>query len=249
MSFKKGNIKRMIAALCAFIVVSTFVIMPVSATGELPAVEGPQQAAYGYCVVTASVLNVRESADIDAPILTTLSMGARVKVHWIEENANGPDWVCVAYKGDGLRGYVSADYVVVHEGNMPEISSDGGQAAIDIAMQYLGVPYVYGGSSPSGFDCSGLVQYVYKQLGYDLHRVAASQMTNGIPIAKEDLAPGDLVGFYSSIGGSYVGHIGLYVGDGMMIHAPRTGDVVKIVSIADDTYHGKRFAGGRRIIY
>ncbi len=241
MSFKKGNIKRMLAAFCAFIVVSTFVILPASAT---EVVQGPDDYGQMYCVVTATSLNVRASASTDAEILAKLPIGSRVRVNWTE-----PDWVCVAYNGDGLMGYVSADYVIVHEGEMPDLSSGGTQAVVDLASQFLGVPYVYGGSSPSGFDCSGLVQYVYKQLGYNLHRVADSQMTNGIAISREDLAPGDIVGFYSSIGGSYVGHVGIYIGDGMMIHAPRTGDVVKVTSIEPGTYHGNRFAGGRRIIY
>lgn len=240
MNFKKGNIKRMIAVICAFIVVSTFVIMPVSAT------EGPSDHGQYYCVVTASTLNVRASANTDSEILATLSMGSYVKVKWIE-----PEWICVEYDSNntGLAGYVFADYVVLHEGEKPDLASGGSQAVVELAKQFLGIPYVYGGSSPRGFDCSGLVQYVYKQLGYDLYRVANDQMRNGIAVSKADLAPGDIVGFYSSIGGSYVGHVGLYIGDGMMIHAPRTGDVVKITSIADGTYHGNRFAGGRRIIY
>lgn len=238
MSFKKGNIKRMIAVICAFIVVSTFAILPVTA------IEEPCDYGQHYCIVNATSLNVRSSASADAEVLATLSIGSRVKVNWVE-----PDWVCVAYNGDGLMGYVAAEYVTVYSGEMPDFSSVGTQAVVDIAKQFLGVPYVYGGTSPRGFDCSGFVQYVYKQLGYKLHRVAASQMTNGIAVSKEELAPGDLVGFYNSIGGGYVGHIGIYVGDGMMIHAPRTGDVVKFTSIADGTYHGLRYAGARRIIY
>ncbi len=238
MSFKKGNIKRMLAVFCAFIVVSTFAISPVSATEE------PCDYGQSYCVVTASSLNVRSSASIESNILTTLPMGTCVKVNWTE-----PGWVCVAYNGDGLMGYVSADYVIIYDGSAPDLSAGGNQQVVEIAQRYLGVPYVYGGSSPSGFDCSGFVQFVYKQLGYNLHRVAASQMTNGIPVSRENLAPGDVVGFSSSIGGSYIGHVGIYVGNGMMIHAPQTGDVVKFTSIEPGTYHGNRFAGGRRIIY
>ena len=92
------------------------------------------------------------------------------------------------------------------------------------------------------------MQYVYAQLGISINRVAADQMRHGIAVSRENLQPGDLVGFYSSAGSGYVSHIGMYVGDGMMIHAPHTGDVVRYASI-DGSYFSSRFAGGRRIIY
>jgi cell wall-associated NlpC family hydrolase len=99
--------------------------------------------------------------------------------------------------------------------------------AVDIAQQYLGVPYVWGGASPAGFDCSGLVQYVYRQLGVDLPRTAADQAGVGRPVASlADARPGDLVAF-----GDPVDHIGIYAGDGLMVVAPKTGDVVKVQSV------------------
>jgi cell wall-associated NlpC family hydrolase len=109
----------------------------------------------------------------------------------------------------------------------PPSSTLGGQA-VAIAEQYLGVPYVYGGASPSGFDCSGLVMYVYAQLGVSLPHNAAAQysMLPHVPIS--DLEPGDLVFFYG------LGHVGIYVGNGTMIHAPHTGTVVQFASISDE---------------
>jgi len=99
--------------------------------------------------------------------------------------------------------------------------------AVDLAQQYLGVPYVWGGESPSGFDCSGLLQYVYGQLGVDLPRVAADQARAGQPVASlADAVPGDLVAF-----GEPVDHIGIYAGNGLMVVAPKTGDVVKVQEI------------------
>jgi cell wall-associated NlpC family hydrolase len=105
---------------------------------------------------------------------------------------------------------------------------------VGIAMQYLGVPYVWGGASPNGFDCSGLVQYVYAQIGVSLPHHAASDYSLGTPVAQSDLEPGDLV-FFSGLG-----HMGIYIGDGQMIHAPHTGDVVKISSIYRGGYVGAR---------
>ena len=96
---------------------------------------------------------------------------------------------------------------------------------VGIAMQYLGVPYVWGGMSPSGFDCSGLVAYSFAQLGVSLPHHAASIYGYGTPVSQSDLQPGDLV-FYSGLG-----HMGIYIGGGQYIHAPQTGDGVKISSI------------------
>ena len=99
--------------------------------------------------------------------------------------------------------------------------------AIDLAQQHLGVPYVWGGESPSGFDCSGLIQYVYGQLGVSLPRVAADQARVGQPVASlADARPGDLVAFNDP-----VDHIGIYAGNGLMVVAPKTGDVVKVQAI------------------
>lgn len=233
----KTSFRRIVATLLVLMTISTFIIVPTYA--DYDEIEEPAQY---YGVVQVSTLNVRQGASMDAGVLTTLSYGSRVRVNWIE-----PGWVCVAYNNDGLMGYVSADYITVYDGEMPQ-ASEGGQAVCDLAAQFLGVPYVWGGTSPSGFDCSGLVQYVYAQLGYSLNRVADDQMKNGIPVSREELMPGDIIGFSSAGLGGYASHIGIYVGDGMMIHAPHTGDVVKYTSIYSD-YYTSRFAGARRIIY
>lgn len=122
-------------------------------------------------------------------------------------------------------------------------STGNGQAIVNTAMKYLGVPYVWGGTSPSGFDCSGLVQYVCRQNGISVPRVAASQRGVGKSVSRADLQPGDLV-FFSS--GGRVSHVGIYIGNGNMIHAPQTGDVVKISSI-NSSYRVKNYAGAVRV--
>jgi len=94
--------------------------------------------------------------------------------------------------------------------------------AVRIARRYLGVPYRYGGMSPSGFDCSGLVAYVYGKVGVRLPHNAAAQWSYGRPVVLSHLRPGDLV-FFSGLG-----HVGLAVGHGRYIHAPQTGEVVQI---------------------
>ena len=112
---------------------------------------------------------------------------------------------------------------------------------VAIAMQYLGVPYVWGGASPSGFDCSGFSMYVFAQVGVSLPHYAASQYNMGVPVSKDDLQPGDLV-FFDGLG-----HMGIYIGGGQFIHAPHTGDVVKISSLSDPWYTAT-YVGARRIL-
>jgi cell wall-associated NlpC family hydrolase len=112
---------------------------------------------------------------------------------------------------------------------------------VGIAMQYLGVPYVWGGASPSGFDCSGLTMYVYAQIGISLPHNAAMQYNSvGVPVSRSELAPGDLV-FFDGLG-----HMGMYIGGGQFIHAPHTGDVVKISSLSDSWY-ASTYVGAKRV--
>jgi cell wall-associated NlpC family hydrolase len=110
---------------------------------------------------------------------------------------------------------------------------------VGVALQYLGVPYVWGGSSPStGFDCSGFTSYVYAQVGVSLPHHAASQYSLGTPVPYDQLAPGDLV-FFSGLG-----HVGIYIGGGQFVHAPHTGDVVKISSLGE---RSGSYVGARRL--
>lgn len=115
-------------------------------------------------------------------------------------------------------------------------------SAVAIAMQYLGVPYVWGGASPSGFDCSGLTSYVYAQLGVSLpHNAAMQYNQSGVFVSRSELQPGDLV-FFNGLG-----HMGMYIGGDQFIHAPRTGDVVKISSL-NDSWYASRWVGAKRVL-
>jgi peptidoglycan DL-endopeptidase CwlO len=113
----------------------------------------------------------------------------------------------------------------------------GHPQAAQIALQYLGVPYVWGGASPSGFDCSGLVMYVYAQLGISLPHYTVAQWNATLPVSQSDMQPGDLV-FFDGLG-----HVGIYIGGGQFVDAPHTGTVVRIDSLSN--FGG--FDGARRV--
>ncbi len=123
-----------------------------------------------------------------------------------------------------------------------------GQEIVNYAKQYLGCKYVYGGSGPSTFDCSGFTMYVYKHFGISLSHSARAQSKNGTYVAKENLQPGDLVFFkdYETMDG--IGHCGIYVGDGNFIHASSgTGYCVKISTLLSGSYN-TRYETARRLI-
>jgi len=114
---------------------------------------------------------------------------------------------------------------------------------VGVAMRYLGVPYVWGGASPSGFDCSGFVMYVFAQVGVSLphYTVAQWSYSNAVSVPRDELQPGDLV-FFAGLG-----HVGIYVGNGQFIHAPHTGDVVRIDSLSEGWYSSE-YDGAKRIL-
>jgi cell wall-associated NlpC family hydrolase len=112
---------------------------------------------------------------------------------------------------------------------------------VGVALGEVGTPYVWGGASPGGFDCSGLVMWAYAQVGVSLPHSTYALYAMGVPVSQDQLQPGDLVFFDG------VGHVGIYIGGGQFVHAPHTGDVVKVSSLSEGWY-AATYVGARRIL-
>ena len=201
----------------------------------------------GNGTVDATRLNVRAEASLDARII-----GALYEYETVTVITKTGDWYKINFNGE--IGFVHKDFLVVVRRGEARIqiepqSEEGrelAQQVVDIAKEYIGTPYVWGGASPDGFDCSGFVYYVYKQMGVELNRVASEQNRNGIPVPLDQLEPGDLVFFWNKQFYSEINHVGIYIGNGEFIHSPQSGDVVKIMPI-DSPYYQRNIYSARRI--
>lgn len=127
-----------------------------------------------------------------------------------------------------------------------EPSAVTGQKIVDTAKKYLGTPYVWGGVSPSGFDCSGFVYYVYNSLGIKLSRMQVDMYQKGTKVEKADLQPGDIV-FFQNTYKAGISHCGIYVGDGKFIHSTTSGDVVSYSDL-NSAYYVKHYYGACRYV-
>lgn len=210
----------------------------------------------GGAKVTTSVLNMRSGPGTENSIVTKLYEGSVAKIIGIN-NA----WFKVQYGGE--TGYISPDYVSIvpykatATASAPvAVSTSSGSAStasgtrqqiIDYAAKFLGCKYVYGGNTPSGFDCSGYVKYVFKHFGVELTRTSANQYANSVKIKKSELKIGDLVFFSQNAGSSKVGHVGIYVGGGQFIHAAAPGKGVRYDSL-NSTYYSSHYIGSGRVL-
>ena len=192
--------------------------------------------------VTAELLNIRSEPSASSKVVGQLAAGDQINLTAVCGN-----WYEILLFGE-LR-FVHRDYVSARDASLlPSRDGTGfvraGSRVVEYSKKYLGTPYVSGGSSPSGFDCSGFTSYVYGQFGYDLSRTAHGQATQGVYVAKSDLIPGDLV-FFNTYGG--ISHVGIFIGGDSFIHATVPGDVVRIGSLSS-SYYSSRYVTARRII-
>lgn len=130
----------------------------------------------------------------------------------------------------------------------PKEITPKGQQIVNYAKKFMGVKYVWGGTTPKGFDCSGFVQYVYRHFGVELERVAVDQATQGIKVKRNNLKPGDLVFFDTDGGHNYINHVGIYIGDGEFIEAS-SGYLSHKIKITDMSggFYSRAFVTARRL--
>ena len=213
--------------------------LTVTLTGEsADTAAASSEMVYGR--VNASNLNLRAEPNTESEKVGSAPEGGLVEI-WDEVDG----WYEIVYMGQ--RAYVSAEYIDYDVDPFAVPSSTLGDQIVAVAQQYLGTPYVYGASGPSAFDCSGFTSYVYKQLGITLNRSAAGQTQNGTYVSRSELQPGDLVLFRHSGSSKAASHVGIYVGNGMFIHASTNDYQVRYDSV-DSSYYSSIFIGGRRIV-
>lgn len=192
-------------------------------------------------IVTGSCVNVRSGPTTSDGIVTKVYAGAILEI--LDETGN---WYYISYNGN--KGYICADYVREYKGNT---TSAIGEQVVALALSYLGVPYVWGGESPSGFDCSGFTLYIYKQFGYTMSHSASAQWYNtGEYVERSDLQPGDMVFFAdpSRSNGKACSHCGIYIGNGEFIHASSSssGKYVRISNLTSG-YYNTYYKGAKRL--
>ena len=212
--------------------------------------------------VKSATINLRAEPNTNSEIVTSLTLNTSVDVY---EEKDG--WSKVKVKSVAKEGYISTallsdkkqettsratakprnkaetNTAVNNEPTTPPPASAGTSSVVAKAKQYIGSRYVYGGSTPSGFDCSGFTSYVYKQFGVALNRTAAGQFGNGVAVSKSQLQSGDLVMF----GKSGINHVGIYIGGGQMVHAANPSRGVTIDTI-NSGYYANNYVGARRVM-
>ena len=198
-----------------------------------------------YGVVTAEGgLKLRKEASLISVVLDVLPYGTEVNVDRV-----GQEWVRIITDG-GVKGYVSAEYLSVREGvrTTRSAGSGNGAAVVSYGKQFIGTPYVWGGTNLNkGVDCSGFVYSVYKNFGITLNRSSYTMVNNGVEVSKSNLQAGDLV-FFNSGGNSRICHVGIYCGDGTYVHSTDGAAYGVTVTDLNSGYSARTYVTARRVL-
>lgn len=235
--------------------------------------EEPQEAPQNVLYVNAGTINLRKEPSSSSEILTNLTLNTEVIVisedaGWTKVKVGEYEGYIastllsdtkqeetVTSRSSGIRQEEAVSSDTSSEPaetstvsntistNSSSAVATTGSAVVEKAKAYLGSKYVYGGTSPSGFDCSGFTYYIYKQFGITLNRTAAAQYSNGVPVARSDLQLGDLIMF----GKSGINHVGIYIGGGKIVHAanPSRGVVTDTINSG---YYNTNYVGAKRVL-
>lgn len=229
----------------------------------------------GMCLVLSLLMAALSAAPAGAEELEEAQAAAiwngslSAPVGWLEDGAaltvleEGANY----YRIDcyDTEGYIRRELVAEGENGEYYVNCKGGETDVvpagsfdsqtaqslrreicEFALNYVGTPYYYGGTTPAGFDCSGFVQYVYRNCGIELSRVVTTQLGDGRVVSSQGMQPGDLVIFHSTDGSSGPSHIGIYLGEGEFIHASYSRGV--IVSSLTEDYYSTYFLCARRVV-
>jgi len=215
--------------------------------------------------ICGNFVNMREKPNMNGTVLGTYPQDTVMNIVGLNTG-----WYKVRY--DGKVGYVRSDYMnvvasassttsassssssstlpastqVTPTGPAPDHNAEIGQQIVDLALSFVGTKYVWGGTSPSGFDCSGLTTYVLRQFGVSLTRTASGQYRdNGAHISRSDLAPGDLI--FTSTNGRTVAHVAIYMGDNKIVHASSSRGSV-VISDFSTSYYTRTWHGAKRVV-
>lgn len=260
------DFKRLGKALVCLCMVCLIFVSPVSAlstfsvAGNTVVPENPTVTLENPAAVSSGhlVSYVRYSASAGSTIIGCLEDGTKLEVL----GTKGKFYKIDCYD---MNGYIAKSQVAVNEAGEYYVKAVSGSSEtttlpsfsaqetlelrsqlVEISKQYIGVRYVYGGTTPRGFDCSGYTQYLYKKVGITLNRSARQQLSNGIIVAREDMQPGDLVVFSNTGGNGFASHIGMYLGNGLLIHSGASRGIC-IVEL-DSTYFDTHFQCARRVV-
>ena len=194
-------------------------------------------------IVTGNYVNVRSKGSLSGSVLTQLSKGTQVEVL---DRQNG--WYKIKLS-NGQEGWIYGEYLSVRNSSSVsrgDVERNLADKLINFAKSFLGTRYVYGGSSPKGFDCSGFVSYVFSNFGFSLPRTADEQANVGDTVTRDSLEKGDLV-FFKTLGSSIINHVGIYIGDGQFIHASSGAGKV-IISPLNEGYYLSHYVKAKRVI-
>ncbi len=211
--------------------------------------------------IASESVNLRAAANTSSEVLQSLVLNTQVEVigeenDWSKVRVNGKEGYILTSLLSDTKKETSRGSTVSRQSQANTTKtttqaststpapapSANASSVVDYAKQFIGSRYVYGGSSPSGFDCSGFTSYVYKQFGVSLNRTAAGQYSNGVAVSRSELAPGDLVMF----GKSGINHVGIYIGGGQIVHAANSSRGVTIDTI-NSGYYNNNYVGARRV--